>query len=199
MKVVALTGRSGCGKSTVAAFFRAQGLRVIDADLIARQIVEPGSPTLEALAQAFGADILDEDGPLPRRELAARAFSAPGGAEKLTRITHPAIIAELNRLLDEARAAGEAFALVDGAVIIGAPFERFCDEFIVVTAPEEEAAARIAARDGIPPEQARARLASQTPEAALCAHADYIIHNDGTPELLLRRAREVLSSLMGET
>lgn len=198
MKVAALTGRSGCGKSTAAEYLRSRGFRVIDADAVARLVVEPGSPTLAALAAEFGGDILDGEGRLRRRLLGQRAFASADGTEKLTALTHPAIIAEITRRLEEAWRAGENLVFVDGAVIIGAPFERFCDAFVVVTAPEALSAARIAARDSITEEQARARLASQTPESELCARADYIIRNDGTPEQLLRRVEEVLASLMGE-
>ena len=198
MKVVALTGRSGSGKSTVAETWKARGCMVIDADAVARLVVEPGSPTLEALAREFGRDILDESGALRRHELARRAFASKERTCRLTEITHPAIVAEIQNGIRSAEKEGRPLAVVDGAVIIGAPFEKFCDEFVVVTAPEEKAAARIAHRDGITEEQARARLAAQTPESVLCEKASYIIRNDGSPEDLRRAAARVLRGLTGE-
>lgn len=198
MKVVALTGRSGCGKSTVAALWRQQGYPVIDCDEIARLVVEPGSSVLSELAEAFGSDVLDETGVLRRDVLAQRAFSSPERAEVLTGITHPAIIREICRRLDDARQSGASIAVVDGAVIIGAPFERFCDEFVVVTAPAGVSAARIAARDGISEERAMERLGSQIPEKVLRERADYLIENTGTKAQLCERARQVLAALTGE-
>lgn len=198
MKVVALTGRSGCGKSTVAALWRELGYPVIDCDAIARLVVERGSPTLDRLAETFGADILDGTGALRRGVLAQRAFASAATAEMLTGITHPAIIREITRRIEQARREGAGLVFVDGAVIIGAPFERFCDAFVVVTAPEEVSAQRIAARDGITPEQARGRLTAQTPESVLRARADYLIENDGSKAQLCARAREVLKALSGE-
>ena len=84
MKTVAITGRSGCGKSTVAQYCRSRGFPVLDGDAVAREVTQPGSPCLPALAKAFGADILDEDGALRRGVLAQRAFATKGDARRLT-------------------------------------------------------------------------------------------------------------------
>lgn len=97
MRTIGITGRSGCGKSQVTAFLRAQGCFVADADLVARQILMDGSPCIPQLTERFGADILDEEGHLRRRLLADRAFKTAEGTKALSNITHPAIVAELNR------------------------------------------------------------------------------------------------------
>ena len=89
MKTVAITGRSGCGKSTVAEYYRSRGFSVLDGDAVAREVTQPGSPCLPELAKAFGADILDEGGALRRGVLAQRAFATKGYARRLIDITHP--------------------------------------------------------------------------------------------------------------
>lgn len=197
MKTIAITGRSGCGKSRVTAILKEQGYHVADADLVARDVLADGSPCLPLLQERFGADIMDEEGHLRRRLLADRAFKTPEGTQALIDITHPAIVAELNRQGEAARAAGADLYFVDGAVIIGSLFEKECDQFVVVTTPLETSVARICARDGISPEMARRRLDAQVSEEELLAHADYEIRNDGTPEQLAERTLAVLAKLRG--
>lgn len=193
--IIAVTGRSGSGKSTVAAYYRAAGYPVLDADREARAVTEPGSPVLAALQRRFGADILDSQGQLRRRLLAQRAFAAPEGTQALKRITHPAIIA---RLLAGVEQAGRSAPLcfVDGSSIIGEAFEPYCDAFVVVTAPQEAELARIQARDGISSQEAQARLAAQLPQETLAARADYVIQNNGTLEHLRQQAQQVLVALL---
>ena len=151
MITLGITGRSGCGKSTVTAVFAAHGVPLVDADQISREILLPGSSLLPVLAQRFGADILYADGSLNRRLLADRAFATPEGTAALTDITQPEILRRIDAALDEARRGGADLAFVDGAVIVGTPFEARCDALILVTAPYETSVARICARDGIAP------------------------------------------------
>lgn len=197
-RIVAVTGRSGSGKSTVAAWYAKNGYPVLDGDAISRQVTQPGSPCLSALAHAFGADILDENGELRRRKLAARAFADEASTRCLTDITHPAII---DTLLQKARAffdAGHPIVFVDGAVIIGEAFEPYCDRIIVVTAPEKAAIQRICSRDAITPEAAKKRLAAQMSQEEMEAAADYCIANTGTKEQLQQKAQQVLDALLAE-
>ena len=135
MKVVGITGRSGCGKSSATNFLREKGYPCIDADLVAREVLLPGSPCIAQLQQVFGADIADENGTVRRRLLADRAFATPEGTAALTDITQPEILRRIDAALDEARRGGANLAFVDGAVIVGTPFEARCDALILVTAP----------------------------------------------------------------
>ena len=151
MKVVGITGRSGCGKSSATNFLREKGYPCIDADLVAREVLLPGSPCIAQLQQVFGADIADENGTVRRRLLADRAFATPEGTAALTDITQPEILRRIDAALDEARRGGANLAFVDGAVIVGTPFEARCDALILVTAPYETSVARICARDGSRP------------------------------------------------
>ncbi|MEG1070016.1 MAG: dephospho-CoA kinase, partial [Ruthenibacterium sp.] len=142
-QIVAITGRSGSGKSTVSAYFASKGFPVLDADVIARTVTEKGSPCLVKLAKAFGADILDENGCLLRQELAMRAFQDCKSAKKLTNLTHPAITKKLLAGIECACKEGATLVFVDGAVIVGADFEQYCDKIILVTARERDAISRI--------------------------------------------------------
>lgn len=198
MKIVGITGRSGCGKSSATKFLAGQGYPCIDADLIARQILLPGSPCLAALRERFGDDILDTNGTLQRRLLADRAFATPEGTRALTDITQPEILRRIEEELTIARASGAAIAFVDGAVIVGTPFQARCDALLLITAPYEISVARICTRDNISPEMARRRLDAQTPLETLRAAATREIVNDGTPEQLEAKIREILQALEKE-
>lgn len=193
MITLGITGRSGCGKSTVTAVFSAHGVPLADADQISREMLLPSSPLLPVLARRFGADILRADGSLDRRLLADRAFATPEGTAALTAVTQPEILRRIDAALEQARQGGAALAFVDGAVIVGTPFEPRCDALILVTAPYETSVARICARDGITPEMARRRLDAQTPLDVLRAAATVELVNDSTPEAL----REKLQSVLG--
>lgn len=198
MKVIGITGRSGCGKSSATKFLAGQGYPCIDADLIAREVLSPGSPCIPLLQQKFGADIADENGQVRRRLLADRAFATPAGTRALTAITQPEILHRIGKKLEEARQSGAELAFVDGAVIVGTPFEAHCDALILITAPYETSVVRICARDGIAPEMARRRLDAQTPLETLRAAASYEVVNDGTAEQLADKMQTVLQQLRKE-
>ena len=198
MMTLGITGRSGCGKSTVTAVFAARGIPLADADQLSREILLPGSPLLPQLAERFGADIIKEDGTLDRRLLADRAFATPEGKAALDALTHPEIVRRIRAAKQAAQQAGAKLFVLDGAVIIGTAAEAECDKLCVVTAPFEVSVERIAARDGISPEMAACRLNAQTPEAVLTAKADYILPNTSTREALAKAANELCDALIGE-
>lgn len=195
MKIIGITGRSGCGKSSATKFLAQQGYPCIDADLVAREVLLPGSPCLAQLQAHFGADILDETGALRRRLLADRAFATLEGTRTLTEITQPEILRRIEDQLAQAKVHGAAAAFVDGAVIVGTPFEARCDELVLITAPYERSVERICARDGIAPEMARRRLDAQTPLETLRAAATTEIVNDGTTQELETKIKAYLQSL----
>ena len=198
MKVVGITGRSGCGKSSATNFLREKGYPCIDADLVAREVLLPGSPCIAELQRAFGADIADENREVRRRLLADRAFATPEGTAALTAITQPEILRRIDAALANAERAGAKLAFVDGAVIVGTPFEKRCDALILVTAPYETSVARICARDGIAPEMARRRLDAQLSLERLRTGATAELVNDGTPEQLRRKLQSILHGLEKE-
>ncbi len=197
MMTVGITGRSGCGKSTVTECFIARGIPAADADRLSREILQPGSPVLARLAARFGADILDS-GVLNRRLLADRAFATAEGKQALDAITHPAIAAAIQAARDAARQAGSPLFVIDGAVLVGSVVDGMWDRLVVVTAPYETSVARIVQRDGIRPEMARRRLDAQMPEAQLTARADVVLRNDGTRDQLHQRAEALVDRLLAE-
>ena len=198
MKIIGITGRSGCGKSSATNFLREQGYPCIDADLVAREVLLPGSACIPQLQALFGADIADEHGQVRRRLLADRAFATPEGTAALTGVTQPEILRRIDAALAEAEASGAKLAFVDGAVIVGTPFEAKCDALLLVTAPYDTSVARICARDGIAPEMARRRLDAQTPLETLRAAATAELVNDGTPEQLRQKLQLLLRELEKE-
>ena len=155
----------------------------------------PGSPCIAQLQEKFGADIADENGNVRRRLLADRAFATPAGTRALTAITQPEILHRIETRLQEAEQGGAELAFVDGAVIVGTPFEARCDALVLISAPYDTSVARICARDGIAPEMARRRLDAQTPIETLRATATHEVVNDGTAEQLAEKMHAVLQQL----
>lgn len=179
---VGLTGGIGSGKSTVARMLAAQGFTVVDADQIAREIMEPGSPVLAEVAREFGEELLLADGSLDRAELARRAFASEAATQRLNAITHPAIRAESARRLDAAEARGEAAAVYDMPLLVDLGLHESMDLTVVVDVDPEERVRRLVASRGLDEADARARIARQIPDAKRNAAADVIIDNNGPME-----------------
>jgi len=172
-----LTGKTGAGKSTVADLLRQRGWYVIDGDLLARKITEPGSPVLAQLCAAFGGDLLRGDGTLDRKALVRRLHAVPHGVETLNAITHPAIDELVQQELQAAEEAGYDRCLFDAAALLESPSRARCDKILVVTAPEDVRLARILARDGLSEAQARDRMRMQKEDAWYLSQADEVIRN----------------------
>jgi len=191
--IVALTGQSGAGKSSLAKYFVNNGIPVIDCDEIAKTIHSNVDCQLQ-LCECFGADIL-ENGIINKQTLAQKAFSTPENLQKLTDITHPFII---NKILSEADnyfKNGKNIVIVDGAVIIGHDFEKYCDKFIVILCDRNSQYQRLIKRDGITLQQAQNRIAKQTKLSDMLAKADYIVYNNSSLEELENQGEYILKSL----
>lgn len=195
LRIVAITGRSGSGKSSVAAHYASLGHPVADGDVLSRQVVASGSACLAELCAAFGGDILLPNGELDRKALGRIAFSTPRNNQKLIDITHPYIAQETLKRAFAAQEAGRTLFFVDGAMVVGVPFQQICDVIILVTASLRLSVSRIILRDGISKMAAYQRLEAQQPEAVLRAAADYVIENDGTEAVLKEKADAVLRQL----
>lgn len=173
MFVIGLTGPTGSGKSTFSAMLRERGFYIADADKAARTVVEPGTPVLRALCDAFGADILEPDGTLCRKRLAQRAFSSPENVQTLNALTHPAIE---RVLFDEIASHPDARgAVLDAPTLIESGICEKCDLIAVVLAPPEERLRRIMRRDSMTEERARQRMQAQPPDAFYLERADVVL------------------------
>lgn len=197
-KVWGLTGPSGSGKSTVAAFLRAKGVPVLDADAAARRVVEPGEPVLKTLSSAFGSHILRPDGSLDRKALAREAFAGREQTDKMNRILHPVIMARMEADLDALREKGHPLVILDAPQLYEAGADRLCDGVLAVLAPAETRLGRIMARDGITEEEARQRMAAGLSDAYFRERGARILYNDKDKESLERAAAAWLQDIWGE-
>ncbi len=180
--VVGLTGGIASGKTTVSDLFAELGVPVIDADIAAREVVEPGTPGLAQLVEAFGDGILDEQGRLDRRGLRNIVFADPAARRRLEQITHPLIH---QRLIEQLQAAAAPYALLVVPLLTrGSALAKLTDRILVVDVPVEVQRARVVARDQCSPEQADAIIAAQSPREERLALADDVIVNDGQIEQL---------------
>lgn len=193
IRVVGLTGPTGAGKSCVAECFREKGVPIVDADRVARQVTEPHTDCLSALCEAFGDTILNADGTLNRRELATLAFATPENAERLNRITHPAIMAAIKQQLEDLADDGHPLAVLDAPLLYEAGADALCDRIIAVTAPAETRLSRIMARDGITREAATRRMSAQPNDEFYTREGVTVLVNNTTCEELKAKARTIVT------
>lgn len=176
---VALTGGIATGKSYVARRMRAAGVPVVDADVLAREAVAPGTPGLKAIAERFGDGVLGHDGPLDRARLASIVFSDPGARQALEAIVHPAVRAAIDRFY-ESLPRNTPFAVADIPLLFETNRGEAFDIIVVAACPPEMQVARVVARDGVSREEALQRLAAQLPIAEKVGRADYVIDTSGS-------------------
>lgn len=194
MLLVGLTGGIGAGKSTVAEMLRSRGAVVLDADVVARRVVEPGTPGLAALVGRFGDGVVDEYGRLDRAALATVAFADAGSRQDLEAITHPAIQAEFAREI--AAAPSDAIVVCDVPLLAESPeaAARGYAAVIVVEAPRTLRLARLEAR-GLDRRDAEARMDAQASDAERRALATHVLDNGGSLDDLGRQVEAVWADL----
>lgn len=190
-----LTGGICCGKSTVTKTFRAHNIPIVDADVVARQVVKPGTSGLAFLVETFGKDCLSADGTLNRIALGNRVFGNTEAMRQLNHIMMPLITAESDRQLTELRKAGNILVGYDAALIVE---HGRADQFrplIVVSCPPEIQLTRLMKRNGLTREQAIARIASQTPVADKVKLADFVVDTSGSVENSTEQTKDIISAL----
>lgn len=195
MLKVGLTGGVACGKSAVAKMFADRGVRVLQADGIAHELLRPGEATHDEVVRHFGREILAADGTIDRAKLADAAFGT-GRIQELNRIIHPEVIRRQEAWMSEAGTRDpQAIVMVEAALILEAGAGKRFDKLVVVTCPRELKIARFAGRQGIGMEAARAeverRMKAQLPDEEKIEAADYVIENNDSLGALERRVEEV--------
>ena len=196
MLVVGLTGGVASGKTAVSQVLREEGATILDADLIARELVEPHRPAWEELKRAFGDEVLNPDGSVQRKKLAAQIFSHPEKREVLNAILHPRIRDEINARLRVIREKDPgAIVVIDAALLVESGDYQGMDGVIVVSASETQQVERLREREGLDEDAARQILASQTSVEERLRVADFVIRNEGSLEDTRRRAKEVFQAL----
>lgn len=176
--VIGLTGQTGAGKSTVSNAMKKCGCGIIDADKIAREAVEPKTACLKMLTNAFGCDIINEDGSLNRKKLAGKAFSSKENTQLLNEITHPYIVELTKQRIAEYFASGCNIVVFDAPQLFESGSDKLCDIIVSVIASQECRLERIISRDGINREQALSRMKVQLSEEYFKRHSDYIINGE---------------------
>jgi dephospho-CoA kinase len=195
LHVFALTGGIGSGKSTVAAHYRALGLPVVDADRLARDVVEPGTVALAELVEAFGPDILDTDGRLDRPGLASHVFGNTEARRVLEAIVHPRVREAARAAFARVAESGTRLACYEVPLLFETGQEDNYRPVVLVTAKPETQIARAMLRDKSQEAAVRARIAAQHPQEDKIARADYVIHNDGPRETTLAEAERILRDI----
>ncbi|MCI8903582.1 MAG: dephospho-CoA kinase [Enterobacter sp.] len=179
--IVALTGGIGSGKSTVADAFSRLGITIIDADIIARQVVEPGTPALKAIEDHFGQSILTADGTLNRRQLRERIFSDASEKRWLNALLHPIIHQETQRQI---AAADSPYVVWVVPLLVENQLQKRADRVLVVDVSPETQIQRTMTRDHVSREHAEQILAAQATRAQRLAVADDVINNNGAPDAI---------------
>ncbi len=177
---VGLTGGIGSGKSAVAELLRAHGALIIDADQLAREVVEPGTPGLERIRRRFGPGVLRDDGHLDRQALARIVFADPGALADLDSIVHPLVRARAQELADAAPPGSVVVQVIPLLVETGQQ-GRF-DDVVVVDAPEQAQVKRVVARDGVTADQALARIHAQASRQERLDAATKVVDNTGSAQ-----------------
>jgi dephospho-CoA kinase len=184
------------GKTAASQALKEEGAYVIDADQVSRELVQPHTSTWNELIRVFGEDIVQKDGSIDRKKLAARVFSDGAQRKLLNQILHPRIREEMERRTKEiGQRDPEAIVVIDAALLVELGDYREMDKVIVVTSTEKQQVERLKDRDGMDPEDARKILSSQMPLEEKLKAADFVIRNEGSLEEMRRKAKEIFQEL----
>lgn len=190
--IIGLTGSIASGKSTVAEMLKDRGFPIVDADAVARLVVEPGSPVLAEIRKQFGAEVIQVDGGLNREKLGERIFNDAEERSKLNGIIHPAIRQEMIRQKEEWLQNGAQTVIMDIPLLFESKLQSFVEKIIVVSVTPEIQKERLIQRNVLSEEEADARIRSQLPVAEKERGADAVLYNNGTIEDTERQLVETL-------
>jgi dephospho-CoA kinase len=197
--LVGLTGGIGSGKSMGSRMFRDLGCLIIDADLLAREVVEPGEPAHAKIVAEFGKQVLDAEGQIDRKKLGALVFGDPAKRKRLEGFTHPEIRQRQAAILAELITEGfEGIVIFDAALLVETGGAKNMDRLVVVYAAEATQLRRLMLRDNIPEAEALQKIRSQMPLSLKVKQAHYVVDNSGTREETERRVQEVHQALLAD-
>ena len=197
MLVLGLTGNIGCGKSSVSTIFMENNIKVVDADIVARQIFDDKN-LLNEVFSTFGESIKNQDGSLNRRELGNILFNDDEKLILLNNLTHPKIKQKILSKVEEYKNQGEKIVVIDAALLIEDDYIPYIQKLILITCRKEIQINRIIARDNCTKEEAISRINSQMSQEEKVKFADYIIDNSNSFEELQKKVLELISVLQGE-
>jgi dephospho-CoA kinase len=197
--ILGLTGGIATGKSTVTAMLREQGIPVIDADQIAREVVELGKPAYEAIVRHFGKEILLPGGQIDRKKLGEIVFSDEAERQKLNAIVHPEVRRVMREEAEAAEKNGAKIVFMDIPLLFESKLQHMVDKIVVVYAPAHLQLARMMERDEFEEEQAQKRLRAQLPIEQKRTDADFVIDNTGSREETEKQVIQLLGRLKAET
>jgi dephospho-CoA kinase len=195
MRVVGLTGGIASGKSTVARMLAELGAHIVDADQVARQVVEPGQPAYQEIVAAFGAGILQPDQAIDRKKLGALVFADAEKRARLNAITHPRIGAATQQKLAALLASDTKIAVYEAALLVENGVHRGLGGLIVVACGEAQQLARLTARDGLSAEDALQRIRAQAPLSDKLAAANWVIDTNGALDETRRQVEKVWAEI----
>jgi len=190
--IIGLTGSIASGKSTVAKMLKEYGLPIVDADVVARLVVEPGTPTLQKIVEAFGEEALTDDGAMNRQQIGAIIFHDEEKRTLLNSIIHPAIRQEMLRQRDEHLENGAKTVIMDIPLLFESQLQHFVEKILVVSVSEVTQLNRLMERNQLTEEEASARIASQLPLSVKELGADAVINNNGTIEETAEQLEDIL-------
>jgi dephospho-CoA kinase len=194
MRLIGLTGGIASGKSLVSLQLQGLGAVVIDADQIAREVVQPGRPGWDLIVREFGWSFIDSNGGVDRKALGQLVFNNPRELEKLNRITHPLILAEVEKLLQIYSSGHEGVVVLDAPLLFETGLDQFVDEVWVVMVDHQTQVKRLMARDRLTEQDAEQRIRLQIPLEEKVFRADRVIDNCGLPEDTERLVKEAWTS-----
>lgn len=190
--IIGLTGSIASGKSTVANMLKEYGLPIVDADVVARLVVEPGTPTLQKIVEAFGEEALTEEGTMNRQQIGAIIFHDEEKRKLLNSIIHPAIRQEMLRQRDEYIENGAKTVVMDIPLLFESKLQHFVEKILVVSVSEETQLNRLMERNLLSEEDAKARISSQLPLTIKEQGADAVLYNNGTIEETAKQLEDIL-------
>ena len=192
--IIGLTGSIASGKSTVSQMLKELGYPVVDADLVARQVVEPGTETLNSIEQAFGAEVIRADGSMDREKVGSIIFNDPASRKKLNDIIHPAIRREMLRQRQAFLDDGYETVIMDIPLLFESKLQHMVDKILVVSVSEQEQLKRLMERNGLAEQQAKARIASQLPISVKEQGADEVLDNNGSLDHTKHQLMRILAN-----